>query len=121
MRFIFMVLHALFRRLRAARVDCPGKRLLLLHVFDRADQGERLLDTLDDTWRRAGRIDLIAGTDLAMRTLGSHARLRHKRHSERRWWPTGHVQSEIMLKACHRHLQNNKTLNVMSHFQSMHQ
>jgi hypothetical protein len=49
----------------------PGKRLLLLRVFGSADKRERLLDALDDTWRRIGRIDLITGTDLAMRGLAS--------------------------------------------------
>ena len=67
----FMILHALFRKLRATRVDRPGKRLLLLRVFGRADKREKLLDALDDTWRRLGRIDLIAGADLATRTMGS--------------------------------------------------
>jgi hypothetical protein len=52
-------------------MDRPSKRLLLLRVFGRADQRETLPDLLDDTWRHLGRIDLIAGTDLAMRTLGS--------------------------------------------------
>jgi hypothetical protein len=65
------VLHALLRQLWAMRVDRPGKRLLLLRVFDRADQREKLLDDLDNTWRFLGRIDLIAGTDLATRTMGS--------------------------------------------------
>jgi hypothetical protein len=65
-----VALHSLLRRLRATRVDRPSKRLLLLRVFG-ADPGERLFDLLDDTWRHIGRIDLIAGTDLAMRTLGS--------------------------------------------------
>jgi hypothetical protein len=66
-----IVLHVLLRRIWAARVSPPGKRLLLLRVFGKADKRERLLDALDDTWRRVGRIDLIAGTDLATRTMGS--------------------------------------------------
>jgi hypothetical protein len=49
----------------------PGKRLLLLRVFGEADKRESLLDALDDTWRRLGRIDLLAGTDLATRTMSS--------------------------------------------------
>jgi len=65
------VVHALLRRLWTARVARPGKRLLLLRVFGRADQPTRLLDALEDIWRRIGRIDLIVSTDLAMRTLGS--------------------------------------------------
>jgi hypothetical protein len=63
--------HVLLHRICAARVSHPGKRLLLLRVFGTAEKHERLLDVLDDTWRCVGRIDLIAGTDLAVRTLGS--------------------------------------------------
>jgi hypothetical protein len=65
------VLHVLLRRIWVARVGCLGKRLLLLRVFGKADKRERLLDALDDTWRRVGRIDLIGGADLATRTMGS--------------------------------------------------
>jgi hypothetical protein len=66
-----IALHSILHKLRVARMDRPSKRLLLLRVFGRADQRETLPDLLDDTWRHLGRIDLIAGTDLAMRTLGS--------------------------------------------------
>jgi hypothetical protein len=66
-----VALHSILHKLRATRIGRPSKRLLLLRVFGRADQRETLLDLLDDTWRYLGRIDLIAGTDLAMRTLGS--------------------------------------------------
>ena len=65
------VLHMLLRRIRAKRIGTPGKRLLLLRVFGNAQKRERLLDMLDDTWRRIGRVDLITGTDLAMRGLAS--------------------------------------------------
>jgi len=64
-------LHWLSRRIWAARVSRPAKRLLFLRVFGSADKRERLFDELGDTWRRVGRIDFIAGTDLVMRTLGS--------------------------------------------------
>jgi len=64
-----IVLHSNLRRLRAAHADRTGKRLLLLRVFGRADRREDLIDFLEDTWRHIGRIDLIAGTDLALRTL----------------------------------------------------
>ena len=60
-------------RLRLTHMGKPGKRLLLLRVFGSADKRERFLDALDDTWRRIGRIDLITGTDLAMRGLASTA------------------------------------------------
>lgn len=63
-----LLLHALlFRnRLMSAR---PAKRMLLLRVFGDTSKRERLLDALEDTWLRVGRIDLIAGTDLALRSL----------------------------------------------------
>ena len=66
-----LVLHVSLRRLWAARAQLPGKRLLFLRVFNAADKRERLLEWLDDTWRRIGRIDLIAGADVALRTLGA--------------------------------------------------
>jgi hypothetical protein len=65
------VLHISLRRIRAQRIGQPGKRLLLLRVFGNAEKRERLLDLLDDTWRRIGRVDLITGLDLAMRGLAS--------------------------------------------------
>jgi hypothetical protein len=65
------ILHVILHRIWGARVALPGKRLLLLRVFGAADKRESLLDWLEDTWRFVGRIDLIAGTDLAVRTLGS--------------------------------------------------
>jgi hypothetical protein len=66
-----LVLHISLRRLWSARAQLPGKRLLFLRVFDAANKRERLLEWLDDTWRRIGRIDLIAGADVALRTLGA--------------------------------------------------
>ena len=65
------VLHALLLRIRTRSGRQPRKRLLLLRVFGRADERERLLDGLGDTWRRIGAIDVIAGSDVASRTLGS--------------------------------------------------
>jgi hypothetical protein len=66
-----VVLHVSLRRLWRARARFPAKRLLFLRVFNAPDKRERLLERLDDTWRRIGRIDLIAGADLALRTLGA--------------------------------------------------
>lgn len=66
-----IVLHAWLHGLSQNRAAQEGKRLLLLRVFGKADQREQLLDWLDDSWRFIGRIDLIAGTDLAERTLGA--------------------------------------------------
>ncbi len=58
-------------RRRAAR-QAP-QRMLLLRVFSREAMRSRLLDLLDDSWRRAGRIDLVVGVDLAIRTLSAAA------------------------------------------------
>lgn len=66
-----LLLHLLLLRQRRAVAGVVPKRLLLLRVFGVRAKRERLLDVLDDTWRRVGRIDLIAGSDLAMRTFGS--------------------------------------------------
>jgi hypothetical protein len=66
-----VVLHTLLVRIRADRGRKSAKRLLLLRVFGSSDKRERLLDVLEDSWRRLGRIDLITGTDLAWRSLGS--------------------------------------------------
>jgi hypothetical protein len=65
------ILHVSLHRIWRARAGLPGKRLLLLRVFGAADKRESLLDCLEDTWRFVGRIELIASTDLAARTLGS--------------------------------------------------
>ena len=65
------LLFGLLRRARTSQQHRPPKRLLFLRVFGNAGKSERVMDTLDDTWRRIGRVDLIAGTDLATRTLGS--------------------------------------------------
>src|SRR5688572_28303842 len=46
------------------------KRLLLLRTFNQPAARGQLLNVLDDSWRRVGRIDLVVGTDLAIRTLG---------------------------------------------------
>jgi len=65
------VLHALLWRIRSLRLNRVPKRLLLLRTFGRADEPEYLLDALDDTWRRIGVVDLLAGSDVASRTLSS--------------------------------------------------
>jgi hypothetical protein len=67
------LLHALLWRIRSAHTNIPGKRLLLLRVFGSPQKREWLLDSLDDTWRRIGTVDLITGTDVAMRGLASTA------------------------------------------------
>jgi len=66
-----IVLHVALRHQWSARRNDSGKRLLLLRVFSDPEKRSRLLDMLDDTWRLRGRIDLIVGTDLALRTLSA--------------------------------------------------
>ncbi len=67
---LFMVtLHLLLNRVAAAETQGPVKRLLLLRVFGKPNEREDLLEDLDDTWRRIGAVDLLAGSDLASRTL----------------------------------------------------
>ena len=66
-----IVFHALLWRLRSGHMKTVGKRLLLLRVFGTPQKREWLLSLLDDTWRRIGRVDLITGTDIAMRGLAS--------------------------------------------------
>lgn len=46
-----------------------NKRLLVLRVFSRDRRGERLLDELEYRWRFIGPIVLIAGKDVAERTI----------------------------------------------------
>ena len=62
----------LMRQRQRRRGERP-RRMLLLRVFGKQRPTNRLLDTLDDTWRCVGRVDAIAGLDLAMRTLGAFA------------------------------------------------
>ena len=62
----------LMRQRQRRRGERP-RRMLLLRVFGRQRTTNRLLDTLDETWRRVGRVDAVAGLDLAMRTLGAFA------------------------------------------------
>ena len=47
--------------------------MLLLRVFAEEPLRNRLMDVLDDSWRRIGCIDLIVGTDLAIRSLSPMA------------------------------------------------
>ena len=66
-----VILHVLLTPVWKAREHVPGMRLLFLRTFGQTRGPERLLDTLEDTWQRIGRIDLIAAADLAVRALGS--------------------------------------------------
>lgn len=68
-----LAFHGLLWRLRSAHANMSGKRLLLLRVFGTPHKREWLLDSLDDTWRRIGQVDLITGTDIALRGLASTA------------------------------------------------
>jgi hypothetical protein len=48
----------------------PGRRLLLLRVFDQGPRTEALFERLEAAWLPLGGIDLIAGRDLALRNIG---------------------------------------------------
>jgi hypothetical protein len=67
------VLFLLLRHRQRWRAAQPPASMLLLRVFDRAPVRNRLLDVMDDSWRRVGRIDLIVGADLAVRSLSAMA------------------------------------------------
>ena len=47
--------------------------MLLLRVFQQAPIHSWLMDLLDDTWRRIGRVDTVVGLDLALHTLNALA------------------------------------------------
>jgi hypothetical protein len=66
-----IVLQVALRHQWSAHRKESGQRLLLLRVFSDPEKRSQLLDMLDDTWRCSGRIDLIVGTDLALRTLSA--------------------------------------------------
>ena len=65
------VLHTALRRVWYPLRGTRARRLLFLRAFGSAGKRELLLDLLDDSWRRVGRVDLVGGTDLALRTLSS--------------------------------------------------
>jgi hypothetical protein len=69
---IATLLVALAYERRHAGVE-PAKRMLLLRVFGSARARTRLIDRLDESWRRVGSIDVTVGLDLALRTLGALA------------------------------------------------
>ena len=66
-----VALHVALRCIRSRGRDRHVPRLLFLRVFGSAGKRERLLDLLDDSWRRVGRVDLVGGTDLSLRTLSA--------------------------------------------------
>jgi hypothetical protein len=66
-----VVLHVLL--LRGRRPGQTPKRMLLLRVFKQVPIRSWLMDLLDDTWRRVGRIDTVVGLDLALHTLNAFA------------------------------------------------
>jgi hypothetical protein len=66
-------LFLLLRWQQRQRVHRDAARMLLLRVFGQEPVRNRLLDALDDSWRRIGRVDLIVGADLAVRSLSTRA------------------------------------------------
>ena len=67
-----ITLWMLLRRLRTS-TSVLAPRLLLLRVFHQSPRDTWLIDTLDDSWRRAGRLDLMVGLDLALRAVNTLA------------------------------------------------
>jgi hypothetical protein len=65
------ILHGLL--LRDQRPEQTPRRMLLLRVFQHAPIRSWLMDLLDDSWRRIGRIDTVVGLDLALHTLNALA------------------------------------------------
>ena len=65
------ILHGLL--LHNRRREQTPRRMLLLRVFQHAPIRSWLMDLLDDTWRRIGRVDTVVGLDLAMYTLNAMA------------------------------------------------
>jgi hypothetical protein len=63
---------ALLHARRGVTLDAP-KRMILLRVFGERRTRHRLLDTLDDTWRYVGSVEVVVGTDVAIRTLDAAA------------------------------------------------
>jgi hypothetical protein len=67
------VLAVLLGQVRRRGRGLRPKRLLLLRVFNHGALRARLLDLLDDSWRRVGTVDVVVGVDLAARTLSAAA------------------------------------------------
>ena len=65
------IVHGLLLH-RRRREQAP-RRMLLLRVFQQAPIHSWLMDLLDDTWRRIGRVDTVVGLDLALHTLNALA------------------------------------------------
>ena len=68
-----VVLAVLLGQVRRRGRGSRPKRLLLLRVFNHGALRARLLDLLDDSWRRVGTVDVVVGVDLAARTLSAAA------------------------------------------------
>jgi hypothetical protein len=64
-----LALAAALRPVVAQARTRPARELLLLRVFGSGRRSRRLLDLLAARWRVLGSIDLIAGPDLASRTV----------------------------------------------------
>ena len=65
------------RRLLRPRSELHSTGALLLRVFGQRQRTERFFAVLTDTWRFAGPVRLIGGTDLAQATLEPHELLDH--------------------------------------------
>jgi hypothetical protein len=65
----YRITVALALRGSESRRGAAGKRLLLLRVFGYQARTEALFDKVAQRWRFTGPVQLIAGVDLAMRTV----------------------------------------------------
>ena len=60
-----VVLHYILRRYVKSLHGSRARRLVLLRVFAKSRNAFRLVESLRDTWRLFGSVDLISGPDLA--------------------------------------------------------
>jgi hypothetical protein len=58
------------RHSRSKHADSINRRLLLLRVFGFQSRTERLFDVVAQRWRLSGSVQMIAGTDVATRSIG---------------------------------------------------
>lgn len=67
-----LCVHLALRWSAQGREEQKSPVLLVLRSFSIGKDGERLFDVVDRFWRRVGSIQMIAGVDLARRTVEPH-------------------------------------------------
>jgi hypothetical protein len=63
------IVHAGLKHAQLERIPGANNRLLLLRVFGYQKRTEDLFDRVGNSWRFTGNVQMIAGTDLALRTI----------------------------------------------------